>query len=80
MAAWDRMGKDAPDFEDRALFGKARLLEREQKWDDARKVYEQLKKDHAQSPIMRQASERLATLNVLHPPAAGQPAGAADAG
>lgn len=78
--AWDRMQKDAPDFEDRALYGKARLFEREQKWDDARKLYEQLKKDHAQSPMMRLASERLATLNVQHPPAAGQPANAADAG
>lgn len=77
--AWDRMQKDAPAFADRALFGKARLLERQEKWDEARGVYEQIRKDHAQSPMMRLASERLAVLNVQHPPAAGG-AGAAEAG
>lgn len=80
MEAWDRMAKDAPTYEDRALFGKARLLERQEKWDEARALYEEIKSKFAQSPIMRLATERQATLNVLHPPAAGAPAGAADAG
>ena len=80
VAAWDRMKEEAPDFADRALFGKARLLEQQGKWDEARKLYEQIKSEYGQSPVNRFASERLAVLNVLHPAAPGEPAGAADAG
>lgn len=77
--AWDRMQQETPAFADRALFGKGRLLEQQGKWDEARKTYEQIRTEYAQSSVMRLASERLAAINVQHPPAAGE-ADAAEAG
>jgi tetratricopeptide (TPR) repeat protein len=79
LAAWERMGKDAPAEVARALYGQARIQEKQGKWDEARKLYEQIRSEHAQSPMSRFASDRLAVLNVAHPPAA-EPANAADAG
>lgn len=77
--AWDRMAKDAPAEAARAIYGKARILEKQGKWDDARKLYEQIRNEHAQSPMARFAADRLAVLNVTHP-SATEPANAADAG
>lgn len=67
LAAWDKLGTEVEGQKDRALYGKARVLEQQQKWDDARAAYEQLQKDFQQSPLARMASERLASLNRLHP-------------
>ncbi|AKU90953.1 tetratricopeptide repeat protein [Vulgatibacter incomptus] len=70
MAAMDRLAAEAPTYKDRSLFGKARLLEQQSKWDDARKLYQELKDGYAESPVTRSSSDRLAALDFRHPAAA----------
>lgn len=69
VQAWDRLGSQAPGYEDRALFGKASVLEQQQKWEEARAAYEKLEKDHPTSPLARMGGEKLAELNRQHPAA-----------
>lgn len=75
--AFDKLGSEAPGYEDRALYGKASVLQQQQKWDEARATYEKLEKDHPTSPLARMGGERLAEINRDHPPAqaAAQEAG-----
>lgn len=67
--AFDKLGSEAPGYEDRALFGKASVLQQQGKWDEARATYEKLEKEYGTSPLARMAGERLVELNRDHPPA-----------
>lgn len=53
--------------EGKGLYGKARILERQQKWDDARAAWEKLKEEHGLTPEGREANQRLARLDLLKP-------------
>lgn len=70
IKAWDRLASEAPTYADRALYGKGRILEKQQKWDEARAAYQTIQKEHGQGATARLASERLAELDRSHPPAA----------
>lgn len=55
--------------EAKGLYGKARLLERQEKWDEARAAWETLKDEHGLSSEGREANQRLARLDLAHPDA-----------
>ncbi len=63
IKAWDQLADQEPAYKDRALYGKGRLLEKQQKWDEARAAYETVQKDFANGAMARLASERIAALN-----------------
>lgn len=67
IEAYDRLGSESASYKDRALYGKGRLLERQEKWNDARAAYQQLEKDFPDSPVTRMGKERLAALDARHP-------------
>lgn len=69
VKAFDKLGSEAAGYEDRALYGKASVLQQQKKWDEARATYEKLEKEHPTSPLARMAGERLAELNRQNPPA-----------
>lgn len=58
--------------EGKGLYGKARLLERQQKWDEARAAWEKLKEEHGLTPEGREANLRLARLDLLRPHGASE--------
>ena len=58
--------------EGKGLYGKARLLERQQKWDEARAAWEKLKEEHGLTPEGREANQRLARLDLLRPHGASE--------
>jgi tetratricopeptide (TPR) repeat protein len=78
IQAWDRLAEQEPAYKDRALYGKGRLLEKQQKWDEARAAYEVVQKDFANGAMARLAAERLTEINRVHP--ATPPAATANEG
>ena len=70
IQAWDRLASEVPTYADRALYGKGRILEKQQKWEEARAAYQTIQKDHGQGATSRLATERLAEIDKAHPPAA----------
>lgn len=77
-AAWDEMEKNAPGYGDRALFGRAELLEKQGKFAEARKAFEDVKGYKGGSVLASAAGERISNLERLHPsirpPAEDEPA------
>lgn len=55
--------------EAKGLYGKARLLERQQKWEEARAAWDELKENHGFTPEGQAANQRLARINLAHPDA-----------
>src|SRR5690606_14461391 len=51
------------------LYGKARLLEKQEKWDEARAAWDELKENLGLTFEGREATQRLARLNLAHPDA-----------
>lgn len=66
----DGLALDHPTQEARSLYSKARILEAQQKWDEARSAWQSLRDDHGMSSLGREASARLGRLNLRHPSAA----------
>nr|PZM91911.1 MAG: hypothetical protein DIU72_08320 [Pseudomonadota bacterium] len=54
-------------LQSRALYGKARIYERQQKWDEAREAWTKLKEEHGLTPEGREANRRLARLDLTRP-------------
>lgn len=67
VAAFDALAQAGA--ESRGLYGKARLLERQEKWSEARAAWEALKENHGLTAEGREATQRLARLNLAHPDA-----------
>jgi tetratricopeptide (TPR) repeat protein len=60
--AYERLGREAPAFADRADLERARVLAQAGKLDEARKILEGFSERHKQSLLVPEASERLARL------------------
>lgn len=69
LAAFSRIEAELPEQKAIGLYGKARLLERQGKWEDARSAWESLKEDFGTTAAGMEANSRLARLNLLHPKA-----------
>ncbi|HLV61050.1 MAG TPA: tetratricopeptide repeat protein [Fredinandcohnia sp.] len=67
IAAFDALA--GAGAEAKGLFGKARLLERQGKWSEARAAWTTLKENHGLTYEGREAGQRLARLNLEHPDA-----------
>lgn len=65
LAAFDELAKAGAEA--KGVYGKARILERQEKWDEARAAWETLKEEHGLSSEGREASQRLARLGLAHP-------------
>jgi len=65
LAAFEELAQAG--LESRALYGKARIYERQQKWDEARAAWTRLKEEHGLTPEGREANRRLARLDLVRP-------------
>jgi hypothetical protein len=81
-ATWDEMEKKATGYVDRAMFGRAELLEKQGKWDEARKAFQAVKELPGGSVLAGPAGEHVSDIERLHPStaaAAAAPAATVDA-
>ena len=62
VAALDRLAKEAPGFEDRAALEKARVLAKQKKIEEAKKILAAFSQDFATSDLQGQALEQLERL------------------
>lgn len=70
LGLFDELAVEFPSQAARSLYGKARILETQQKWDEARGAWQALQDEHATTSQGREAGTRLGRLNLRHPPQA----------